>query len=272
MPCPFPGMDPYLERPTIWPDFHNRLITYLCAALRPLLRPRYLPLTQDRLYVVESQRPIYPDVSLLQTSAPTRGGATAVLEEVEVDAPAVFELEVEEIRQPVLHIIEPAAGNRLVTAIEVLSPDNKAAGEGRTSYLQKRDELWRGGANLVEIDLLRAGASTVRVAASELARLRPWHYLVTVTRRVPPRQEIYAVPLQSRLPRVGIPLTAGEADVKLDLQPAFARCWEEGPYPELLGYEGPPPGELKKEEVDWCSAILALAGLRRGPSTPDMQE
>ena len=24
---PFPGMDPWLEHPAIWPDVHNRLIT-----------------------------------------------------------------------------------------------------------------------------------------------------------------------------------------------------------------------------------------------------
>ena len=23
MPSPFPGMDPYLESPDIWPDFHD---------------------------------------------------------------------------------------------------------------------------------------------------------------------------------------------------------------------------------------------------------
>ncbi|MCA9222727.1 MAG: DUF4058 family protein, partial [Planctomycetales bacterium] len=28
MRCPFPGMDPYLEQPEIWPDFHDRLITF----------------------------------------------------------------------------------------------------------------------------------------------------------------------------------------------------------------------------------------------------
>ncbi|MFQ5859422.1 MAG: DUF4058 family protein, partial [Anaerolineae bacterium] len=26
MPSPFPAMDPYLERPTIWPDVHFELI------------------------------------------------------------------------------------------------------------------------------------------------------------------------------------------------------------------------------------------------------
>ncbi|QWK12050.1 MAG: DUF4058 family protein [Thermoflexus hugenholtzii] len=25
MPSPFPGMDPYLERPDLWPDFHGNL-------------------------------------------------------------------------------------------------------------------------------------------------------------------------------------------------------------------------------------------------------
>jgi hypothetical protein len=26
MRSPFPGMDPYLEHPSLWPDVHNRLI------------------------------------------------------------------------------------------------------------------------------------------------------------------------------------------------------------------------------------------------------
>jgi hypothetical protein len=27
MPSPFPGMDPYLEAPELWPDVHHRLIS-----------------------------------------------------------------------------------------------------------------------------------------------------------------------------------------------------------------------------------------------------
>ena len=30
MQPPFPGMDPYLEDPHIWPDVHHRLITSVC--------------------------------------------------------------------------------------------------------------------------------------------------------------------------------------------------------------------------------------------------
>jgi hypothetical protein len=263
MPSPFPGMDPYIERPEIWPDFHDSLITYIRAALQPLLRPRYAALTQDRLFVVESDRPIRPDVSLVRTSSPNpaAGAAAAV---AEVDAPAVFELWREEIREPLLHIVEPAAGNRVVTAIEILSPDNKAAGDGRVSYLKKREEFWGSGTNLVEIDLLRAGEPTVRVSAEKLAGLRPWHYLVSVTRRWPSRQEVYAVPLQRRLPRISIPLAAEDRDVPLDLQGVVTRCWDDSPYPEVLRYGGPPPGRMTAEEIRWCEEVLRQAGLRAG--------
>ena len=263
MPSPFPGMDPYIERPAIWPDFHDSLITYIRGALQPLLRPRYAALAQDRLYVVESERPIRPDVALVRTSFTGQAPAAAV---AELDAPAVFELWREEVRQPLIHIVEPAAGNRVVTAIEVLSPDNKAPGPGRTSYLQKREEFWAAGTNLVEIDLLREGQPTVRVSADNLAGLRPWHYLVTVTRRWPSRQEVYAVPLQRRLPRVAVPLAGEDPDVPLDLQAVFTRCWDEGPYPELLGYGGPPPGPMAPDEVKWCEELLREGGFR--PSAP----
>ncbi len=261
MPSPFPGMDPYIERPVIWPDFHDSLIACIRAALQPVLRPRYVALTQDRLFVVESDRPIRPDVSVVRTSSlqPPAATATAVLD---VDAPAVFELWREELREPLIQIIEPAAGNRVVTAIEVLSPDNKAAGEGRDSYLQKREEYWGSGTNLVEIDLLRTGQPTVRVSAEHMVTLRPWHYLVAVTRRWPSRQEVYAVPLSSRLPRIAVPLAVDDGDVPLDLQAAVTRCWDEGPYPELLRYDGPPPGTLTPNEVRWCEDMLRQAGLR----------
>lgn len=42
MPSPFPGMDPYLESPVIWPDVHHGLISEIQAALNPRLRPRYV--------------------------------------------------------------------------------------------------------------------------------------------------------------------------------------------------------------------------------------
>lgn len=261
MSCPFPGMDPYIERPAIFPDFHDRLITFVCSAIQPLLRPRYVALMQDRLYVVESERPIRPDFSIVRTTkkTPPTVASTAV---AGLDAPAVFDLWREEIRQPLIYIIEPAAGNRLVTAIEILSPDNKLPGDGRASYIRKREEFWNSHTNLVEIDLLRDGMSTVRISLEKLASLQPWHYLCSVTRNFPSQQEVYAIPLQKRLPRIKIPLSAEDQDVPLDLQAVFTRCWDEGPYPEVLHYDGPPPGTMTAEEIDWCFQRLRDNGYR----------
>jgi hypothetical protein len=258
MHCPFPGMDPYLERPAIWPDFHDSLIAELRRELPPILRPKYVALTQDRLFVVESDRPIRPDVAVLETGfARTQASAVAA---VAADEPIVLEMVREEVREPFIQIIEPAAGNRIVTAIEVLSPDNKTAGAGRDLYIQKREEFWRAGTHLVEIDLLRGGLPTVRVDAGQLADAEKhssrmpssWRYMVAVTRLLPTRRELYPVPLEQRLPRIRIPLAHKDPDVVLDLQAAFARTWEAGPYPELLRYDEPPPGPLTDEEIAFC--------------------
>ena len=98
-----------------------------------------------------------------------------------------------------------------------------------------------------------------------LARLRPWHYLVAATRHQPPRQAVYAVLLQRRLPRISIPLAADDTDVLLDLQAAFTRCWDEGPYPELLHYDAAPPGPVGQDEIAWSERILSDSGLRPTP-------
>src|SRR5207248_8535946 len=51
MPTPFPGMDPYLEQPALWPDVHNGLIAELRNALVPQLRPRYYVALEERKYL-----------------------------------------------------------------------------------------------------------------------------------------------------------------------------------------------------------------------------
>ena len=130
MPSPFPGMDPYIERPEIWPDFHDSLIAAIRGILQPHLRPRYAALTQDRLYVMESDRPVYPDVGIIRTNRPAAPTSISRTATQECDSPAIFDLSQEEIREPYIEIIEPAAGNRVVTAIDVLSPTNKTPGAG----------------------------------------------------------------------------------------------------------------------------------------------
>ena len=68
---PFPGMDPYLEAPDIWPDFHDRLAGVLSAMLNELLPQRYYARIQKRPElgaVLEGGilRRIVPDVTVLR--------------------------------------------------------------------------------------------------------------------------------------------------------------------------------------------------------------
>ena len=48
MPSPFPGMDPYLERASLWPNVHNSLIIALRDDLASRLRPRYYVAVEER--------------------------------------------------------------------------------------------------------------------------------------------------------------------------------------------------------------------------------
>ena len=49
---PFPGMDPWLENPTLWPGVHNWLITAIADDSRPKLAPRYFVGVESRTTVL----------------------------------------------------------------------------------------------------------------------------------------------------------------------------------------------------------------------------
>ena len=60
MNTPFPGMDPYLEHPALWPGVHNGLIAALAAQLQPLLTPRYVAAIEQRVYIEGTRRRASP--------------------------------------------------------------------------------------------------------------------------------------------------------------------------------------------------------------------
>ena len=70
MPSPFPGMDPYIETPEVWPDFHASLANEIRAWLNARVRPRYYASLEatfvyDEISVAESRQG-RPDVSVLK--------------------------------------------------------------------------------------------------------------------------------------------------------------------------------------------------------------
>ena len=71
MPSPFPGMDPYLEAPEIWPDFHDALAAEIRGELnRTLPSPYYARIEmRPEIGIAEARdrgRRVVPDVAVVR--------------------------------------------------------------------------------------------------------------------------------------------------------------------------------------------------------------
>src|SRR5947209_5330096 len=140
MPSPFPGMDPYLERPEFFPGLHDSLLIYLREGLQGQLPAAYYADIRSRVVKVSGEE---RSESFLETHT-VQGDST------------------------------------LVTAVELLSPSNKTPGaHGCEQYLKKQAELLNSRVNLVEIDLLRGGQHTTAVPRKDaLQEAGPFDYHV----------------------------------------------------------------------------------------------
>lgn len=267
MSSPFPGMDPYLEHPAMWPGVHQRLITYLGDTLNAILPPHYVADIGERLYVVQPERSIYPDVVVVEppsaeSLSQRRVGETAAA--LTSDQPWVLTVEPIEMREVFIDILSVGDESQVVTVIEVLSPSNKTANrEGRQLYMTKQQEILNSPTHLIEIDLLRHGEHTVAAPRESVHRRGRWNYLVCLHRGGQRgRYEVWAITLRQRLPRIRIPLAHGDPDVVLDLQAVFERCYDEGAYARRLDYRGEPSTPLSVDDGEWASTLLREQGRR----------
>jgi hypothetical protein len=252
MASPFPGMDPYLEDPAFWQDFHRSFITYCRDALLDKLPDAYEARIDEQLRLIshppERAEVRLPDVAVTRGDSrlPPRGdtasGAVATLEPVTNQ----YVYKVEEVRDAWIEIIH-RPDRSVVTAIEVLSPTNKD-GTGYRDYLTKRGEILSHGAHLVELDLLIGGRRL------ELCNpLQPGDYYAYVTREERrPAIDVYAWSLRDPLPRIPIPLKAPDPDIGLDIAEVFATTYERGRYARSLAYAADPPAPLPDDAKAWA--------------------
>ncbi|NEP15032.1 MAG: DUF4058 family protein [Symploca sp. SIO2C1] len=81
MASSFPGMNPYLEHPSLWTEVHSWLIVQLARFLNPSLIPKYRAAVEKRVYL-DSLLVGIPDVSVFSGKAetePNSGVTTKVL-------------------------------------------------------------------------------------------------------------------------------------------------------------------------------------------------
>lgn len=235
MISPFPGMDPYLEDPAFWPDFHQTFINYGREAIAERLPDQYDARVNERILLEDSleetTRVVSPDVSNHKsgedwTERPAASGS------ITLEPTTIPLLILDHPRQTFIEIYHRPE-RALVTVFELLSPANKTGG-GRAAYLEKRNALILQDVHLFELDLLLGGRRLPLQGS-----LPPGDYYAFISRADRrPECDVFAWPVTQPLPTLPVPLRAPDPDVLLDLAAVFATTFERGRYARSLPYNG----------------------------------
>jgi hypothetical protein len=234
-------MDPYIETPELWSDFHNNLASEIQAHLNRLIQPHYFarltPYVTYEVVEVGQVHGVRPDVGVwqLQTVPGESQTSTATIAPAPVESLVALEIPLR------LHRVEirATASQQLVTVVEILSPVNKRPShDAYLAYQRKRRDILRSEVHLLEIDLLP-------------------YYIVLSRANRRPTVEVWPMQLADRLPVLPVPLLEPDPDVPLDLGAVVASVYERGAYTSQIDYQQPPPPPvLSKPEVDWLRVLL----------------
>lgn len=251
-------MDPYLE--SRWSDVHSALVIAIRESLQPGLPADLRTRAEERVLLEDAEAATEPahraDVAVVETDPPPRPATPPASGQVTVE-PIVITYHEEHITEPWVQIIDSRQGQRVITAIEVLSPWNKAPGRLNTMYRRKLSDYRRGDVSVVELDLLRQPPRTrMAVRTEDLPQDRRTPYLACIRNAWAPQQWIvYPLPLRARLPRIPIPLRQSEAPVDLDLQPLVERVYTGGGHDDI-DYSKPAEPPLVAEDAAWAQALI----------------
>jgi len=252
-------MDPYLER--TWSDVHTRLMIHMSNQINRQLPEGLQALVQEavRIEGVVSGDSVWiaPDVSVVERKAwdspaeleAAGEGGVVIAEPVVVPAPPFTERHLE--------IIDIASGNRVVTAVEVLSPANKSSEAGKQRYLKKQASYLESDTNLVEIDLVRSGDYVLAAPLTGALDGKRETYMACVFRARNSSFEVYPMSLREPLPAFRVPLRAGDRDVIVNLQAAIAAAYEDGQYRRYIDYSKPPVPGFDPEDAAWAAGLLS---------------
>lgn len=256
MKSPFPGMDPYLEG-HLFPDVHNSLAYLISVQLTPRLADAYVVHLNN--YTVEDTAPeedigiMYPDVEVFRKANQVRESAASYGVRTTPETIVLPDIKPIEIKIPVVEIRD-RKNNKLITAIEILSPVNKRK-PGLQPYREKRERLHYAGVHLIEIDLLRRGERPL--AHPYLPKC---HYMVDLLRAGVGKTQIWAVNIQDTLPVIPVPLKQPDDDTFLDLGAALKEMYLQRAFEKSINYnELPPPPAFTPEELDWMKSLGCLA-------------
>jgi hypothetical protein len=214
-------MNPYLEHPHVWHDFHLTYITILRTALMQRLGPAYFAMIRHHAFEAHLPRN---------------------------HRRKVVYLEIEDVRS-----------DEVVTVVELTGPAVKSTGDDRERYLARRQEMFGGWVNLVELDFMRGG---LRVPLKDLPSC---DYCALVSRRSDrPETDVWPVRLRDPLPAIPIPLRPGDAEPIVQLQTVLDRAYDGAGYERFI-YTCDPEPKLAPADGAWAKELLAAAGVPVSP-------
>ncbi|NEO40142.1 MAG: DUF4058 family protein [Moorea sp. SIOASIH] len=262
MPSPFPGMNPYLEKPEYWSQVHKWLIVLIAQSLNPQLRPKYRVAIEERVYNATGDDsmlgrvgilPARKDHVVVQSSQSNHQEPSAL---VTVAAPSVKPMKIalpmtEMVREWYLEVRKVETG-KVITVIEILSPKNKRSAEGRSTYETKRQKILDSLTHLVEIDLLRQGKP---MAMNNQAFQS--HYRIVVSRsQERPQADLYAFNLPQAIPSFPLPLQPYDREPTVNLQQLLHNLYDQGSYDLAIDYSKDPPPPLSTADAAWVKEVL----------------
>ena len=260
MPSPFPGMNPWMEAPELWPGVNAALISEIRSRLNASMPPEYFADVEERVFLCDTDDPmirlIVPDVTVRESMTPDfhESRSTAMATITPALQARVADLQVTERRI----VIRSSDHQEIVTVIEILSPANKLQGSaGRSSYLSKRRELLQSESHFIEIDLLRAGSR-----AEPAPGMGRRDYLIWLSRSQHRMHiDYWPTPLESPLPTIPVPLLPRDRDVTLDMQAVLHDVYDRSGYVRRLDYSRSVPAPpLADGQIEWLKGMAhALA-------------
>lgn len=256
MSSPFPGMDPYLEDPFHWPDFHFGMNAAMREYLNRHLPPDFVAVADRYIWIHEPDaedrmQRAKADVHLAERIPKPAGRASSFTElaPVQTILPAVLREGNRYIR------IFDRHNRRVVSVIELLSPANKTPGPDREDYLLKRSDFRASKANVIEIDLLRGGDRMPLGEPPPAVR----DYCVLVMRATNfPMVGVWPFTVRDPLPDIPVPLREGDPDIVLSLKKCFDHAFEAGRCLGELDYSKQPIPPLSADDFEWSRGFVPL--------------
>ncbi len=250
-------MDPYLERPGLWPDVHVALISGLQDHLVPRVPERYYVAVEVREYTSEPEELAFVGRADVGVAGPGTGDASGGEPRSTPQSVVVVVPLPESVREAYLEVRESGT-DEVVTVIEVLSPKNKRRGEGRRQYETKRLQVLGSLTNLIEIDLLRAGDP---MPVSHPPARSDYRILVSRGERRP-KADLIPFGVQDEIPRFPLPLRRGDVEPEVDIAAVLRDVYSRKGYERRVDYGQPPVPPFDGRDAEWADALLRKASLR----------